>query len=116
MSQIFSSKNKFGLSNIMKHISFHITNRDIVKGKQADPAGCAIARAIHRNKTVKSVKVFHDTCHIQVMEKNKVKSYRAPMPVEARAFVRRFDAGLAVAPFHLAVDLTAVARRDCLAK
>ena len=99
----------------MKHMSFGITNKDITKGKQADPNGCAIARAMYRNRKVKSVKVFHDTCHIQVVEKNKIKSYRAQMPEEARTFVRRFDAGLAVAPFHLTVNLTAVSKNNCLA-
>jgi len=96
-------------------MSFNITGNDIAKGELADPNNCAIARAMHRNKRVKSVKVFHDTCHIQVIEKNKVKSYRAQMPIEARAFVRRFDQGLAVAPFHLTVDLINVSRKACLA-
>ena len=99
----------------MKHMSFNITNKDISKGIQTDPKGCAIARAIYRNKMIKSVKVFHDTCHIQVIEKNKIKSYRATMPDEARAFVRRFDSGLAVAPFYLTVDLFTVNKKDCLA-
>ena len=99
----------------MKNMSFNITNKDIAKGKQSDPNGCAIARAMYRSKKVKSVKVFHDTCHVQVVEKNKIKSYRAQMPEEARSFVRRFDSGLAVAPFHLTVNLTAVSKRACLA-
>lgn len=96
-------------------MSFNITNKDISKGKQADPNGCAIARAIYKNKKVKSAKVFHDTCHIKVIEKNKIKSYRAQMPDEARMFVRRFDLGQAVAPFRLAVELVSVSRKDCLA-
>lgn len=99
----------------MKHLKFNITDRDIVKGKQADPSNCAIARALLRNKKVKRVKVFHDTCHIQVLENKKTTSYKAPMPREAQTFVRRFDAGLCVAPFELHINLARVAKKMCLA-
>ena len=89
------------------HLKLNITNKDITLGEKANPANCAIARAIKRNRTVKTscVSVFHDMCIIHAKKQGKIMSYSAPLPKVASDFIHRFDHSKAVSPVSFCIDL-----------
>ena len=42
-------------------LNINVTKKDIRYGKQAEPAGCAIARALARNKSIVKMSVLPDS-------------------------------------------------------
>jgi len=97
------------------HLKLNVTGRDIAKGEKANPANCAIARALMRNKAIcpSRVSVFYDKCLIQATNKvGRTVNYIARLPDEASTFVHRFDNFKAVAPLKFALNLTRTSKAE----
>lgn len=79
--------------------------RDIRAGRRGSPSRCAIALAAERALDAVGVR----RAIVLVSETDLATRSRTwiqrPLPEEARAFLRRFDAGAAVSPFTFEIDL-----------
>lgn len=96
------------------HLNLNITDRDINKGERANPSECAIARAIKRNRTIKtaSVSVFYDKCVVHAVKNGKTVSYVGRLPDQASTFVHQFDHFKAVCPMSFSIELNKATKAE----
>lgn len=87
---------------------FNITQSNIKNGKQADPANCAIAKAIKNEMKKQGIKVknvsvlpFDVKLDMFSIKKNKFIHLNAVMPKNGCDFIKSFDHGKKVTPFAL---------------
>jgi hypothetical protein len=92
-------------------LTFNITKNNIKNGKQADPANCAIARAVKNNiknkgLKLKRVSVLPNDITIKYFnEKTKRnRTISANMPNSGFQFIKAFDSGYKVQPFKLELN------------
>lgn len=96
-----------------KRVKVKLTPADIRQGRMCSPRLCPVALAIKRatGRTVVSVgaagvttywrgKRYHSDGFI-----SDIRTGSFPLPKKAITFVKRFDAGLAVAPFSFELDM-----------
>ena len=74
-----------------------VTRKDIEKGKRRMYAACPVALAIRKKRKVQYAIVGEDDCCIRFADHLEEG---VPLPLEARAFIKRFDGMEPVAPFE----------------
>lgn len=89
-------------------LNINVTKKDIRYGKQADPAGCAIARALSRNKDIVKMSVLPDSTVITMKHGKKFKTLAARNKTNVSEFIKNFDNDVKVEPIKFALNFCTV--------
>lgn len=89
-------------------LNINVTKKDIRYGKQAEPAGCAIARALARNKSIVKMSVLPDSTVITMKHGKKFKTLAARNQSSVTKFIKDFDNDEKVKPFKFSLSFSTV--------